>query len=76
MTKCQIKPKMGEAKILIAEVLDADMKYRRELGSFGADDHRTKIRAHMLDHTMGTLRWWYATRFPSGVGETAPQQEG
>lgn len=61
----KLTPDMKEAKIIISEVLEADEKYRRDLGAFGSSDRRVIIRKHMAERSMETLRWWYNSRFTS-----------
>ena len=62
--KRAITPDIKEAKIIIAEILEADENYRRELGAFGANDKRTQLRKYMFEGRMCTLRWWFNSRFP------------
>lgn len=54
---------MSDAKALIGELLEADEQYRRDLGAFGPDDIRTKVRLHRFEASLKTMKWWYNSRF-------------
>jgi len=60
----KVKSDLGEAKLIIEQILSDDECYRRDLGIYGADDMKVKMRKHRFDGSVAMLRWWYNSRYP------------